>query len=333
MSANQTSKSQLPEPKMPTIQRAFSKSAGRFRKIASRTVAVALIFIGVSTVASVFHAQSLKVPLLTYHVNLATGIAAVLFALAGLIRLYRIVLAPDRIWFGSRVLAERTRSLSWRYAVAGAPFPLTSASPDNTDERFQKALDAAAGEANKGGIRYRKPRPQDEIRVITDWMRRTRAKSLDDRQSPNDLRSLDDRHTVYATERILDQQSFYERRERENSRAAAISQWLLFIIEVVGAVLAGLNAFAVLNLDLVGVAGTVAAGVATWVQFNQFTELASTYGAMAYRMAGYRERCLSMAALWTEDRWAVFVGEVEDALGEENGAWQRVVQKGANGNP
>lgn len=314
----------LPEPlkpQMPTIQHAFSISSRRFQKRARVAVVLALFFIGVSTFVSAFHLQSPYFLLLAYRVNLVTTIASGLFLAAGGIRLYRIFRGPERIWFGSRALAERTLSLSWRYAVAGAPFAMPGAGQDDTDLRFHQELNNAADEATEGGIHYSKPRGIKDIDVITEWMRQTRIKSLPDRCK------------IYAEQRIRDQEHWYAKREAENSRAATFSHWMLFAIEILGAALAALNALALLNLDLVGVAGAIAAGVAAWVQFNQFTELASAYGAMAYRMASYRDRCLNNAMPWTNERWAAFVGEVEDTLREENGSWRRIVQQGATNNP
>lgn len=308
----------LPKPMMSTLSRQFSKNSGRYKKISQWAVGVALVFIAVSTLASAFHSGSPKFPLAGYHVAYVTAIAAVLFLLASLIRLFRIIRDPERVWFGSRVLAERTRSLGWKYAVAGDPFPRTGMSPDDAIAQYQAQLDKAAVEANDAGIHYLAPENTTGIDVITGWMRETRASSLDQRRA------------IYAEQRIKDQQTFYTNRMRTYNSRVLQSKWVLYIIEFAGFALAALNAFGILQLDLVGVIGTIAAGIAAWVQFNQYTELSATYGAMAYRMAGYREQCRNDATPWTEERWAMFVKMVEGALDEEHGSWRHVVQQGAN---
>lgn len=317
MAANQMPTAPIPEPKLPTLQQAFSKRAG-FSKWTSRgAVAAGLLLVSGSAVASVFQSHHYQVTVLTYHINLATSIAAILFLLAGVIRLYRIFGAPERDWFGSRVLAEHTRSLGWRYAVAGTPFPLPGPDPDDSHLRLEQALNEAANEANAAGIDFHMPRGTQEIDFATAWMRQTRE------------RPLDERRALYAELRIKHQERYYIQREQKSRHAAKIAQWALFGIEIAGAGLAALNALAFLNLDLIGVAGTIAAGVTAWTQFNQFTELAGSYDAMAYRMAGYRERCLDNQPPWNEERWAAFVDEVENALREESGTWKRLAQQGA----
>lgn len=320
MATDQESEVQSPVYEISTLSRAFSKNSARYQRIARRVVYGALILIGLSTFVSAFHAKSPHVVVFGHSLNAATAFAVILFAAAVVIRVIRITRSPERIWFSSRALAERTRSLAWQYAVAGGKFARPANGPDAADGQYQRQLDQIAVEARDSGVHYRTPPATAGIHVITDWMRATRALSLDQRRA------------IYAKQRIEDQERFYITREQQKSKAATRSQWILVGIEILGALLAALNALGVwvfVQLDFVGVAGTIAAGVATWVQFNQFTELAGTYSAMAYRMAGYRERCLNAATEWTETCWADFVGEVEGALSEEHGAWRHTVQRGA----
>jgi hypothetical protein len=303
-------------PQSSSLGRSFSKQSGRFQTIARVTVGVALVCVMAATVASAFHSMSRSVRLAGFDLNLATLIATGLFAIAIAVRLYRIWRNPERIWFGSRVLAERTRSLVWRYAVAGDPFPfLAGVSAEQTDKDYQQELDSLSKEAESGSILPLLSR-NEPPQVFTVWMRQTRASSLDDRR------------TIYATQRIQKQVKFYNDRAHQNQQAATLTQWLLVLIELTGAALAALNALGFIQLDLVGIVGTVAAGVTAWVQFNQFSALANVYNGMVFRMTAYRERCESSTTSWTEERWAEFVTDVESALAAENGAWQRIVQQG-----
>ena len=323
MATNQEVQTQTPKPPKPgysTLSREFSSSALGYQWRSRVLVALALAFIGVSTLAGAVRPLFPHFPLLTYQVNYATAVAAILFLFASSIRLYRIIRRPERIWFGSRVLAERTKSLAWSYAVAGARLPLSGA-PETINTQYQEALNEAATEAGQGGVRYHTPKGKADIQVITSWMRETRAKDLGERRR------------IYAERRIKDQEDYYSKNERKYSHRAAIWQWVLYGIELAGAVLAALYALAIIPLDLVGFIGTAAAGLAAWVQFNQFTELAGTYDAMAYRMAGYREECTDDTTPWTEDRWAKFVEKVEGVLDEEHGAWRRIVKEGAKDVP
>lgn len=312
----ETQSAQPPKPGYSTLSREFSSSARWYQRLSRVLVALALILIGLSTLASAARPLVPHFPLLTYEVNYATALAAILFLIASSIRLYRIIRRPERVWFGSRVLAERTKSLAWSYAVAGGRFPLSGA-PETINAQYQEALNEAATEAGQGGVRYHTPKGKDEIQVITSWMRETRAQDLGERRR------------IYAERRIKDQEDYYSENERKYTFRAAVLQWVLYGIEFAGAILAALFALAIIPLDLVGFVGTFAAGLAAWVQFNQFTELAGTYDAMAYRMAGYREECTDNATPWDETRWATFVERVEGVLDEEHGAWRRIVKEGA----
>ncbi|HZC05898.1 MAG TPA: SLATT domain-containing protein [Ktedonobacterales bacterium] len=299
-----------------SLARGFSKQSGRFQTIARVAVGVALVCVTASTVASAFHTVSGSVRFAGFDLNIATSIATGLFLIAIAIRLYRIWRNPERMWFGSRVLAERTRSLVWRYAVAGEPFPLLDGVPaEQTDRAYQHELDGIAKEAESGSVLPLLPR-NEPPKVFTEWMLHTRAGSLEDRRK------------TYAAQRIQGQVDFYNNRAHQNQQAATLTQWLLVLIELTGALLAALNAANIVSLDLVGVVGTVAAGVTAWVQFNQFSALANVYNGMVFRMTAYRERCESNATIWTEERWAEFVSDVESTLATENGAWQRIVQQG-----
>ncbi len=318
MAISEANPPDLSKPVMPTLQRAFSKNSRVYQRITKVVVFLGLFLVGISALVSAFHGKNIQWQVLAYHVNAATAIATLFFLVAAGIRFYRIYSTPERTWFSSRALAERTRSLSWRYAVRGAPFEKPQTGPDDSDESFEEALDQATYEANASRVRYMPTFKRREISVITEWMHDTRAQDLPARQA------------LYAEKRIRNQEDFYEKRARQNIRNAQISQWVLLIIEIGGAAVAAINALAFLDLDLVGVVGIIAAGVTAWSQFRQYSELASAYGAMAYRMASFRERCLRPSEPWNEDTWARFVGLVEDSLREENGAWRRIVQQGAN---
>jgi hypothetical protein len=307
------------KPDYPTLSRAFSLTAQRYQGRARWVVGLALSFLALAALLSVFRRQTGSVSTFGYHINVVTGVASALFLLAAGIRLYRILRQPERLWYGSRALAERTKSLAWRYMVGGLPFPLANDDAVKTDAAFNKKLDEAAAEGSDSGIPYRRKPDQQRITYITPAMHAIRASSRDARRA------------LYADKRIANQQHFYERREAENSLYAALAQWLLVLIEVAGAVLALLTALNVIDLDLVGVTGTVAAGVVAWAQFNQYNALATTYRTMMYRMTGYYEQSVMAERTWSEDEWAVFVDEVEKTLGLENGAWQQIVQRGSSG--
>lgn len=304
------------KPEMPTVSRSMSANSRFYKKVAVRALFFALLLTGVSTIVSAFHGVVGRISVLNFQINLTTGIASVLFLGAVGIRLYRIIRNPERIWYGSRSLAEQTYAVNWDYAVGGKQFPLPDERPAATEQRLHSALDQATQEATEGGIfLLRGIKPDDHAQVITPWMRGTRGKPLDFRRA------------VYAEHRIKYEEDHYRVRALQNYRSLVVAQWFLVIIEVLGATAAGLNAVGILSLDLVGVAGTIAAAVTAWTQFQQYAALTGAYSAMQFRMAGYYERCTSDATVWTDANWAMFVAEVEDALAAEHSAWKSLRER------
>lgn len=303
---------------MPTLGRAFQSSATRFGRISRQVFVVTLVAIIGSAIAGVFTSQNIEIVLLSNQINAATAISAILFLLVVIVQIYRIFVAPERIQFASHELAERIRSLAWQYAVSGGSLSQSASASGYLDALFQHQLDEIATEAGQSGVRYHTPGNNREIHVITEWMRETRAQDLNARR------------ILYARERIQNQERWYRQRTKRNDRSRMAAQWTFLGVVTAGFMLSILNALAVLRIDLVAVASAISVGILAWIQFNQFAAHAKTSSSMEYRMVAYRERCLSNEVDWTENRWGVFVGEVEAAIAPERGAWRRTVGEGAN---
>jgi SMODS and SLOG-associating 2TM effector domain 1 len=79
---------------------------------------------------------------------------------------------------------------------------------------------------------------------------------------------LAERRALYRDARIIPQQSWYKEKATQNARLATIMSLLLVTIEIGAIVLALLKIFGVINIDLLGFAGTAAAAIATWIQLK-----------------------------------------------------------------
>src|SRR5437868_1033768 len=55
--------------------------------------------------------------------DLAAAISVAAFVLAGSVKLYVGATKPEQDWYDGRALAESVKTLAWRYAVGGKPFP------------------------------------------------------------------------------------------------------------------------------------------------------------------------------------------------------------------
>lgn len=309
--------SNLPEPVMPTLAQTASRASRGYQRRSRLAVALALILVILATVISLFQGLHRTITVVGRSANVAAIGASAAFLLALVVRLVRMVVRPERIWYDSRSLSEQVKSLAWTYAVGGgallAPSGANSSEPGRalTAEQYEHSIKVLVGEALRRKTPIRRSQRSAPVQNITDWMEATRRKSLAERIQ------------VYQSQRIGNQQQFYSQRA---SRFGGIaSRWnigLLFL-EGGGVAAAFLRAIDVLQFDLIGVAGTLAAAGTAWIQFNQFTTLSNTYAAMEYKLADFQRRC--QTASWTEETWATFVRDVEDLLGAEHSIWRQTV--------
>jgi hypothetical protein len=303
---------------MPTLAQATSAASRAYQRLARLALGTALALVVLATLASPFHSLNQTISFSRWNVNVATAVAAAAFALALLVRLYRIMRRPERVWYDSRSLSEQAKSLAWAYAVGGTPFPEGVPSESAAlgvsapSDQYGRALQGLIDEAERRHVPLHRPKHGGPVQDITDWMATTRRKPLPERAR------------VYGEQRIGDQQRFYARRTDHYTRIARRWNVGLLLLEAGGAAAAGLRALNVVQFDLIGVAGTLVAAGTAWLQFNQFVTLSSTYAAMDFKLAGYERRCHDTA--WTEPTWAAFVREVEDLLGQEHSSWRQTVQ-------
>jgi hypothetical protein len=221
--------------------------------------------------------------------------------MALVVEVYLLTERPDRRWYESRAAAESAKTLAWRFAVAGQPFGVEDVDERAAEslllQRFARILGNLHGlvaTADHGGLQ------------VTPEMRELRASSLSVRRR------------VYRSGRIEDQLGWYTRRSIEHGHSVARWSILLASLEACGLVAAVLKAVGLLDLDLPGVVGALAAGGLAWVQTRQHQQLATAYGIAAQELADIASR-----VEWpeTEASWAHFVDEVEEAISREHTLW------------
>lgn len=234
--------------------------------------------------------------------NLAALGAAAALGTALVIEVYLLTYRPDRQWYESRAAAESAKTLAWRYAVAGQPFGLATHDQVQAERLLLRRLSTITSrlrtliQSDDTGAGYQ----------VTDEMRRLRAASLDERRQ------------AYMEGRIEDQRDWYGHRARRHGRDAA--RWSVFMatMEALGLIAAILNSVGVLNVDLPGIASAIAAGALAWLQTRQHHQLAGAYTIAAQELGEIASRIE-----WpnTEDEWAHFVDEVEEAISREHTLW------------
>lgn len=227
------------------------------------------------------------------------GVGTMAFLLAGLTSVVHANRNPEARWYRGRAAAESVKTLTWLYAVGGTPFP---AGDSGADDRLLTRL----GELVDSLKELDQVVPADSSRrQITPAMTGLRA------------RPLADRRQAYIEGRVNDQIAWYSKRAADYTRSA--QRWLVVVAaaNACGAVAGFLRMVDVLQLDLLGLAATVAGAATAWTQLLQHKALANSYAVAVQDLTLIRDRIPSVA----DDAWPRFVGDAEEAVSREHTMW------------
>jgi hypothetical protein len=232
--------------------------------------------------------------------RLGPALAAVAFAFSGLVEASMLSLQLERVWYQARAVAESIKTLAWRYAVGGRPFPVGTADAElPLVERFHEIV---------GEFRELRIVPRAEpAGEVTAWMRRLRAATLDERRE------------AYLRHRIENQRDWYARKAAWNQRRAVAWTLVILATQTLGVLAGILRAGDAIPFDLLGVLAALAASVVAWIQIKQHATLAASYSVAGLELT-------SIAALIesrrSEESWASFVDDAENAISREHTTWR-----------
>lgn len=227
-------------------------------------------------------------------------IAAAAFGCTIVSRLYTGTQGYEKTWYDGRAAAESAKTLGWRFAVGGDPFPITM-----TVSEARKVLVSRLAELT------------DALKFVDVIPNRA-----DDEVSPAMLelrtRRVEERISSYKHGRLEDQQAWYANKAQIN--AAAARRWLrlMFAAEALGLLMGLLKASGLVGIDFLGVAAAASAAVGAWIQVKQYRNLASAYSVTSREL---RQVLTSMDAAMDEEGWARFVDEAEEAISREHTMW------------
>ena len=236
-------------------------------------------------------------------VDWAGSLAAVAFLAALVIRVALLSERPERVWYEGRAAAESAKTLAWRFAVGGEPFGVEALGVQAAETKLLSRLHEILTDLR--GLHL--VPPNDAGEQITNAMRDMRVKSLHERK------------TCYELGRIATQRKWYADRSRWNRDQALLWSYRLLAVEVLGAIGAILKAVGMLQLDLLGLAGTAAAAGTSWLAAKQHETLAEAYSVTAQELAVVAAR---MDQAQTEASWARFVDDAEEAISREHTLWR-----------
>lgn len=232
--------------------------------------------------------------------DLAAVVTALAFVTALVVDVAVLQSRPSRAWYEGRALAESTKTLAWRYAVCGAPFPRSMAD-DQADRLFlervrqlQRDLPSVPILATTGP-------------TITPAMRRLRAAPLADR------------HAAYQNGRVLDQQRWYANKAGYHQRRATVYRTVVLMLEVLGVVAALAKAFGAVNLDLAGIVAASITALAAWSSARQHSTTANAYAVTAQELGVIAEL---LDHNHSEADWSTAVDDAEEAISREHTLWR-----------
>ena len=228
------------------------------------------------------------------------GLAFVAFACALGAELFLATTNPLTTWYEGRAAAESAKTLAWRYMVRGQPFEVVS---PEVDKQFLAQTYSLLQDLRSISVGTAEP----DAHQITDKMRQVRGLDFDERRQ------------VYLIDRIADQQRWYSEKARWNDRRARGWVLISIVLEIAGLVGGALKAFGWISFDLLGFLAASAGAVLAWVEAKQHRTLATAYGIASQELASI---ATELPTLHSEERWAAFVAEAEEAISREHTLWR-----------
>jgi hypothetical protein len=207
---------------------------------------------------------------------------------------------PNRIWYQGRALAESVKTLTWRYAACGAPFP-ADLDIRTADSLFLRRIDELR-------------RDLPDVRLVP-----TRGDEISETMRALRRGLLDERRHAYLVGRIKDQQDWYAAKATFHQRRVTLYRALAVVLEVTGVLGALLKAIGVVDFDLAGIAAAAVAGLAAWSATRQHTTNANAYALATHELGLVRER---LKQIVDEEEWAAAVADAEAAISREHSTWR-----------
>ncbi|WP_255948015.1 DUF4231 domain-containing protein [Streptomyces odontomachi] len=209
-------------------------------------------------------------------------------------------------WQLHRTAAELLRSQCWRYAVRGAPFGPEVVDPEGVFVfRLSKSLEQLRAAGWQAPVAETAPDPARDL--ITPAMRALRGKPLAVRRE------------VYVRDRLMEQRNWYRRRSGESRRSLAWWQTLSTLSTAIALAAAAARIFGWgSELDLAGLASSIAASAVAWSEVRQYSPLITAHARVAQELSAME---VTLRRQTAESRWAADVENAEEAISPERTAW------------
>lgn len=209
---------------------------------------------------------------------------------------------PQRIWYGTRALAESVKTVSWRYMMRAEPYETNDAEArahfiSGLKKIFESNQRISSHAVVMSGV--------DQITATMESIRNG---------------SLRKRKEIYVEDRIEDQLIWYTRETKRN-RCASVG-WFCGMIAA--------NALALI-FSLIRIACpeknhwptdifiAVASAAMAWFQTKRFQELSASYSLTTIEISLIKE---AVPSVTDEQMFSIFVADAENAFSREHTQWQ-----------
>jgi hypothetical protein len=280
---------------LPGLFQAADTASGEGQRNFFRSTALRL---GLAVLAAISAAATIEVG--SRGIDAAAIVTTLAFVGVLVVDVFELQTRPGVGWYQGRALAESVKTLSWRYAVGGAPFSVELA-PQEAEDRFLRRLEALL---------------RDLPTVVTVP---SRAAAIS--QAMRELRTKDlaERRTTYLAGRVRDQQDWYVNRARQHGRRANRLQTAGLLLEVLGVAAALCEVLRIVTFDLAGIIAAMIAALAAWIAGKQYRANATAYTLASHELAIIHTRLEQPVP---EAEWSELVADAEGAVSREHTTWR-----------
>lgn len=280
---------------LPGLFQAADGASGQGQRSHFRSTALRL---GLAVLAATSGAVTLEVQ--SRGIDAAAIVTTLAFVGVLVVDVFELQTRPGVGWYQGRALAESVKTLAWRYAIGGAPFPVDLPA-DEADNRFLHRLELLLRD-----LPSVVPAPSRGP-AITTAMRELRG------------RSLAERRQAYLAGRISDQRDWYAGRADQHGRRANRIQTAGLLLEVLGVAAALCEVLRIVTFDLAGIIAAMIAALAAWMAGKQYRANATAYTLASHELSIIHTR-LERAVPETE--WSELVADAEAAISREHTTWR-----------
>ncbi|GAB2770000.1 DUF4231 domain-containing protein [Streptomyces daliensis] len=230
-------------------------------------------------------------------IDWAGALAALAFIGSIIVRLYIEQQRDERRWYECRAAAESCKTLSWRYAVCGDPFP-ESMSANDARRLFLSRL--------------------REISFGLEIVDVSTGTDVNEAMEQCRSSSRAERIEIYKTNRLMEQVDWYSRMATVRDKGSRRWRSCALAGELLGIIAGTLKAYGVVPIDLLGVVSAGVAGMTAWFQAHRLDTEATAYSLTAREI----RHILSLLEENADaDQWAKFVSQAETAISREHTMW------------